>query len=145
MLTLFPDEKIVTQSSEGEVTLTTHRICYEYKEWGRSYNQSIILEHITSCENNNTTQVWMLIIGVLAFLGGIFAAGKDMDVFWALALIALVFGLLYWFTRRNVVIISSPSTKMLIKVLQMKKEDVLSFINKVEQTKHKRVLALNSR
>ncbi len=145
MLTLFPDEKIVTQSSEGEVTLTTHRISYEYKEWGRSYNQSIMLEHITSCENNNTTQVWLLIIGVLAFLSGIFAAGKDMDVFWSLALVALVFGLLYWITRRNVVIISSPSTKMQIKVMQMKKDDVLSFINKVEQTKHKRVLSLNTR
>lgn len=143
MLSLFPDEKIVTQSSEGEVTLTTHRICYEYKEWGRSYNQSIMLEHITSCENNNSTQIWILILGVLFIFGGIFSG--DNDVIMPFVALAVVCGLLYWFTRRNLVIVSSPSTKMQIKVVGMERTKVLDFINKIEQTKHQRISSLNNR
>jgi hypothetical protein len=147
MLTLFPDEQIVTQSSEGSVTLTTHRICYEYKDWGRSYNQNIMLEHITSCENHFNTQVWLLLLGGLCLVGGLIAGTNNNNTA-ALSggvLAALVCGLLYWLTRRNVVIIASPSTRMLIKVTGMKREQVLKFINNVEQAKHKRILTLNNR
>jgi hypothetical protein len=146
MLTLFPDEQIVTQSSEGAVTLTKHRICYEYKDWGRSYNQNIMLEHITSCENYYSTQVWLLILGGLCLVGGLIAgANNNTAALSGGTLAALVCGLLYWLTRRNLVIIASPSTKMLIKVTGMKREQILNFINNVEQTKHKRILALNNR
>ena len=109
MLTLFPEEQIVSQSSNNEVTLTTHRICSEYKEWGRSYNQSIMLEHITSCENINSTQVWLLFLGGLSLLGALLSG--DSDILALLISIAVVCGLIYWLTRKNLIIISSPSTK----------------------------------
>lgn len=56
MIKLFEGEKIVLQSEHRlvELTLTSHRICYEYSVWGNSYNQNIALEHITSCENKYT-------------------------------------------------------------------------------------------
>jgi hypothetical protein len=146
MLQLFPDEQIVLQSSEGSVTLTTHRICYEYKDWGRSYNQNIMLEHITSCENYESSQILFLILGGLCLVGGLIAASNNnAGAFGTATLIALAFGLFYWLTRRNFVVIASPSTKMQIKVLGMKRERVLDFINKVEQAKHKRVQSLNNR
>ncbi|MBX9785577.1 MAG: hypothetical protein K2X48_20025 [Chitinophagaceae bacterium] len=146
MLTLFPDEQIVPQSSEGAVTLTTHRICYEYKEWGRSYNQNIMLEHITSCENYYHTQVWLLIVGGLCLVGGLIAgANSNTEALSIGTLVALICGLLFWITRRNFVIIASPSTKMQIKVTGMQRERILNFINKVEQTKHQRILTINNR
>ena len=146
MLQLFPDEQLLTQSTDGGVTLTTHRIAYEYKEWGRSYNQSIMLEHITSCENAYNTQVWLLILGGLCFVGGLIAAtNSNTEAFGMATLIAIVCTAIYWLTRSNLVIIASPSTKMLIKVNGMKRDRVLEFINKVEQAKHKRVLTLNNR
>ena len=67
MLILFPDEQIITESSEGIVVLTTHRICYTNSSWGKSYNQSIMLEHITSCENFYSSQMWLLVISVFGF------------------------------------------------------------------------------
>jgi hypothetical protein len=145
MLNLFPDEQIVTQSSDGAVTLTTHRICYEYKDWGRSYNQNIMLEHITSCENYYNTQVWLLVLSGICFVGGLAGANSNTGALTGGVLAALIFGLLYWLTRKNLIIIASPSTKMLIKVTGMKRDQVLNFINNVEQTKHKRILALNNR
>jgi hypothetical protein len=146
MLDLFSDEEIVTTSSDNTVTLTTHRICKEEKDWGRSYNQSIMLEHITSCENSYSSQVWLLILGGICFVGGLFAASNNnTPAFGTATFFALVFGGLFWLTRRNFITIASPSTKMQIKVTGMKQEQVLSFINRVEQTKHKRLIALNSR
>ena len=146
MLQLFPDEQLLTQSTDGGVTLTTHRIAYEYKEWGRSYNQSIMLEHITSCENSYNTQVWLLILSGLCFVGGLIAAtNSNTEAFGMATIIAIICAVIYWLTRSNLVIIASPSTKMLIKVNGMKRDRVLEFINKVEQAKHKRILSLNNR
>jgi hypothetical protein len=146
MLDLFPDEQVVSTSSDNSVTLTTHRICKEEKDWGRAYNQSIMLEHITSCENAYNSQVWLLILAGLCFVGGLLAASNNnTSAFGTATLFAIVLAGLYWLTRSNFITIASPSTKMKLKVTGMKKEQVLAFINQVEQTKHKRLTSLNNR
>jgi len=145
MLQLFPDEQIVSESSDGSVTLTTHRICYEYKDFGRSYNQNIMLEHITSCENYANSQIFFLVLGGIAVVAGLIGAANDNpDILAPVLLAALIFGILYRLTKRSYIIIASPSTKMQIKVTGMKREKVLDFINTVEQTKHKRLISLST-
>lgn len=146
MITLFPDEKIITNSNANKVVLTTHRICYEYKEWGRSYNQSIMLEHITSCENYNTRKNWLLVLSILSGLISIYVLSEDnSDMFSFFFIIAIIALVLFWITRKNSIIIGSPSTKMILNVTGMKRENILSFINTIEQTKHKRQLTLNKK
>jgi hypothetical protein len=146
MLSLFPEEEIVTQSNEGSVTLTTHRLCYEYKDWGRAYNQNIMLEHITSCENYYSAQVWLLVLAILSLVISITAGFNEAGpVFSGAMLVALILGLIYWVSRRNFVVIASPSTKMTINMTGMKREKVLSFINTVEHTKNKRIVSLNNK
>ena len=151
MLSLFPEEHIITQSSEGAVTITTHRICYEYKEVGRSYNQSIMLEHITSCENRYITQVWLLVLGGLFIALGLMMGSTSNpynnhnSMISLFILLALICGALYLSSRRSFITIASPSTKMKINAAGMKKQQVLDFINKVELTKHKRISELNNR
>jgi len=146
MIQLFPDEQLLTQSSGGEVTLTTHRITYEYVEWGRSYNQSIMLEHITSCENKYNTQVWLIMLGALSLVTGlILSSDANRDAFTVSIFVALACSVIYWLTRSNLIIIASPSTRMYIKVNGMNRDTVLGFINKVEQAKHRRVMQLNNR
>lgn len=146
MLNLFPEEEIVTQSSEGSVTLTTHRLCYEYRDWGRAYNQNIMLEHITSCENYYSSQIWLLVLAVISFLISIGAGlSQQGPAFGTAVLAAAILGFLYWISRSNYVVIASPSTKMRINMARMKREKVLQFINNVEQTKNKRLISLNNR
>jgi hypothetical protein len=146
MLQLFSDEKLLTQSLDGGVTLTTHRIVYEYKDWRRSYNQSIMLEHITSCENAYKTQVWSLILSGLCFVVGLIeATNNHIEQFGSATLVAIAFAAFFWFTKSNLMIIASPSTKMIINVKGMKRDRVLEFLNNVEQAKHKRLLTLNNR
>jgi hypothetical protein len=146
MLALFSDEQIVTQSTDNTTTLTTHRLCYEHREWGRSYNQSIMLEHITSCENYASSQVIFIVISVAClFFGFLAGAGGNPSALIVMTVIALVVGAMYFITKASYITIASPSTKMKIKVNGMKSEQVMDFINKVEQTKHRRLLSLNGR
>jgi hypothetical protein len=137
MLTLFPDETIISKSTDGDVNLTTHRILYEYKEWGKSYNQSIMLEHITSCENLYTSHMWALSLGIICIVAGFITAAKIIGLAIGIILIAI-----YVNTKKNVIIISSPSTKMKIRVDGMKRELILDFINKIELAKNTRLLSV---
>jgi hypothetical protein len=146
MITLFPDEKIILKSDNNQVILTSHRICYEYKEWSRAYNQSIMLEHITSCENFSIKKSILLVIAAVCFVSGLLCvSNEDEELFGLLTLIAIVFVFLFWLTRKNYIVIGSPSTKMSINVKRMSRENVLSFINNVEQTKHMRLLSINAK
>lgn len=141
MLTLFPDEQLVSQSSDQSVTLTTHRICYESREWGKSYNQNVMLEHITSCENYFRNQYMLLVIAALCIV--ITILSNDATIKAPAVVAALLLAFFYWRSRSNMIIVSSPSTKIRINVTGMSRTKVLDFINKIEQTKHKRILALN--
>ena len=133
MLSLFEGEKIVTQSNDESVTLTTHRILYNNYSWGNSYNQNIGLEHITSCENRHISYVLLLVLAV-----GSIVAGFSNGEFVGAILASITFLLIFKFTKRNILIISSPSTKISI-VAKMNKEKVLEFIDLIEETKFRRI------
>ena len=144
MLSLFPDEKIVSQSSDNSVTLTSHRICYEYKSFSQSYNQSIMLEHITSCENYSSSSIVALILSCVALVLTVSAGyGRQSDLVILLFTLCVASAIYYWLSRKNFIVISSPSTRMMIRTKGMRSDLVLSFINKVEQTKHSRLVKLN--
>lgn len=146
MIDLFPDEKIVTTSDNDQVILTTHRICYEHKDWGKSYNQSIMLEHITSCENHSSNKYGLLIIAALSLFFAVFSLGNNTEEGALLGgAISVVCVFYYYISRRNFITIGSPSTKMNINVQGMKRDNVLAFINRIEQTKHTRLLSMNKK
>lgn len=133
MLSLFEGEKIVSQSNDKSVTLTTHRILYTNYYWGNSYNQNIALEHITSCENRHVSYVILLFLAVGSILLS-FSNGEFVGAILA----SIAFLLIFKFTKRNLIIISSPSTKITF-VAKMNKEKVLEFIDLIEATKFRRI------
>ena len=131
---LFEGEKIVTQSIDSliELTLTSHRICYEYSVWGTSHNKSILLEHITSCENKYTSQIGFIVLSVISLIVGI-SIGTPLGVqIGFLSFIA--FAIIYVLTRQNNIIISSPSTRIKVSVSGMEREKILEFIDLIEET-----------
>lgn len=133
MLTLFEGEKIVSQSNDESVTLTTHRILYKYSSWGNSYNQNVALEYITSFENKHISYSILMLITV----GSIFV-GVYNGEFISSILVSNTCLLIFRFTKRNILIISSPTTKISV-VAKMNKEKVLEFIDQIEETKFKRI------
>lgn len=143
MLTLFEGEKIASQSEHRlvELTLTTHRICYQYSVWGTSYNQNISLEHITSCENNYSSKISFILVSIISLIAGI---GIGTQVSAGIGfLLFILFALIYALTKQNNIIVGSPSTRMKIDVTGMKKEKILEFIDLIEATKFKRLECLS--
>ena len=145
MLTLFPGESVVTYSDGGVVTLTTHRICKQEKEWGRSYNQDIMLEHITSCEDRTSSNIILLILSFVAFFLAITSGLARSRDFTPAFITGLVLLLIYFFTKKKQIIIASPSTKMHINVSGMSATTIAGFVDKVQQTKNNRIVELNKR
>lgn len=144
MISLFAGEKIITESNDKSVTLTSHRICLERRSMSRSYNQNIMLEHVTSTEIFRTNFVYLLVIGCICFALGLHFGTQEMaEATMGAAGVGLVFIAAYIYTKSNVIVIGSPSTKMQIYATGMKREMIVSFINKIEHTKHERILNLH--
>ena len=141
---LFPEETIISTLKEETVTLTSHRICYENIRLGSSYNQSIMLEHITSCENYSVNKYWLLIMAGVVTIYGIMKQndGTENALKYSL-IIALILLVAFWITRHSLIVIGSPSTRMYVNVTGLNREDVLDFIDDIEQTKNKRLVSLN--
>lgn len=141
MTQLFSDEEIITQSSDGSVILTTHRICYEYKKRKRIYNQNIKLEDVISCKNHFSSQIVFLIFAGISLLGGIVGIlDNDIHILRTL-IVTSIFIVLYLMTRLRYIVITSTDEKMKIRVVGMKKQQITDFINKIELAKRKRLLS----
>ena len=137
---LFQGEKIVSQSIHSLVnlTLTTHRISYEYSVWGTSMNKSIPLEHITSCENKYTSQIGFIVISFISLIIG-FTIGTDASM--SISLLSFIaFAIIYALTRQNNIIIGSPSTRIRVSVSGMEREKILEFIDLIQETIHNKTV-----
>jgi hypothetical protein len=144
MLELFTDEVIVSQLSDKTVTLTSHRIVKQ----DSYHNQSVMLEHVTSCENKYTTKEWMIwaarILFTLCIIAGYYLGSRNPEFAVSLGGLSVILLIAYYFSRNNQIIIGSPSTKMFISVSGIKRENILHFINQIEKTKNNRIVNLNS-
>lgn len=142
MLTLFSDETIVAQPTKY-VTLTTHRIWNEKSSFSKTVQQSIMLEHITSCESRRTSYILLLLLAIALGAGAINMSTTHADEATApLALAGVLFVVLYFSIKRTKMIISSHSIKMHISLTGLKRDKVHDFVNTIEQTKQKRLDSL---
>ncbi len=131
-MNLFEGEKIVSQSIHSLVnlTLTTHRISYEYSVWGTSFIKSITLEHITSCENKYTFQIGFIALAIISLIIG-FSFGTEASMGIGF-LLFIAFSIIYAFTRQNNIIIGSPSTRIRVIVSGMEREKIVDFIDLIK-------------
>src|SRR5687768_9674527 len=74
---LFPNEELITQSDDKLVSLTTKRIRYNSRSWGKSHLISIHLEKISSIEIRYKSWIIILLIGVLLGLAALFVGFRD--------------------------------------------------------------------
>lgn len=143
MITLFPNEKVITESDGRVLTLTTHRICLEEKAGGRLNYQHIMLEHVTSTEVTGINYFYLL------WLAGIFVAASlylgmndasEQSVFsFAIAVFLVI---VFFVTRQYTIIIGCASTKIKVNATNMSKETISDFLNKVELAQNERIISL---
>jgi len=149
MLTTFAGEQIVSSSDNGYVTLTTHRISMESKEFGRSYYIAIFLEDISSIQMHYRSFMIALWVGLLAFAGGIYTLFTNTDndsdhMPTKVLLLAGIVSVAIWlFSKRRIVSIYPNGGKaMEFLANQMSHESMQSFLEQVQLTKAQRVYDL---
>ncbi|MEA5405479.1 hypothetical protein VB776_21245 [Arcicella sp. DC2W] len=137
---LFPNEKIVLESDNKSIILTTHRIFQQSDGLGSQETTSIMLEHISSCQTY--VQFNWILIGI-AICVGMFSLGSgsiELGIFLCGVLLAT-----FYLTKKSMILIKSPTATIKIDTGNMNTEAISKFVDKVEQTKYERVTNINTK
>lgn len=138
---LLPNEETLITSNEDKIVLTNNRIQMNDSVWGQSYKISIFLEDISSIEIKYKSNVLFLFLGVICILGGLYMGGQSgsEEMIGGLVLGAVLIAI-WWFSRKNIISISSNGGSSLNFLIQGMDEDTINdFIHNVSLAKQKRV------
>jgi len=144
---LFTDEMLIAESDNKQISLTSHRLRYQSTSGDKVNTTSFMLEKISSIQTTYQDAVLLLIIGILACLGGVAASSsrETQDFVGAGVVVGLVFIIIYAFSRKHTAVITAEcGTKISFEIKASKKEVMYEFINKIEQAKNERFLKAQS-
>lgn len=127
---LLPNEKNIMSSTDGALMLTNLRVKYETSNGGGSAYMAIPLAKVSCCAL--TTKKYPLLLVVAALAGvGFFASPTEQSRILA-AVVAVVFGIAYAFTKNGQIEIVSDSGKSIaVPTKGMKHDDVRKFAEAV--------------
>ncbi len=134
---LFIGESLLSQADNGEITLTTHRIWQKGAEGNKSYQTSIMLEHVTSCEVSEERNFKILGLGIALLF---FALAIQEPLLAGIGVLAFI---AYFLTKKSYICIKSPSATIQFDTSGLTTESIESIINKIEKAKHERLVKLN--
>src|SRR5688500_9053460 len=126
----FPDEKLLIESDNKVLVLTTHRIRYDSIGRGggwadRTELVSILLEEVTSCAITRTSYPMLL---WLALAGLLIAISLDDMTIVGIALTVLFAGG-FFMSQRQVLLISSAGNKIQVNTAGMSLQSVREFVD----------------
>lgn len=165
-MNLLHNEKIISISNGDKLTLTTHRVRFEYSSASlmaiiikalqgqgdepakRNRNFiSIFLEQITSIEYRYRSFRIFAILALLSVLGAIylFKENPDRNSGQAIAalLLALIFIILYYLTRKHIIQINTAKGTADFDLVVTHRDIVTQIIDQIDQAKNNRVLYLH--
>jgi hypothetical protein len=138
-----PGEILVMESNPKGLTLTTHRVRSHHEGGGQGDVVSIMLEEIASCAITRRSSPLFLIIAGIVAIGTLFVASSTRNPGEILLVgggLTLVSVFLYFVTRRQTIEIASAGATIRQSVASMKIEQVLEFVNCIEEAKNIRYL-----
>ena len=140
-----PGETLVMESDPKGLTLTTHRVRSHQEGGGQGDVVSIMLEEIASCAvTRRSIPIFLIVAGIVA-IGTLFLASDAWNPGGILLVgggLTLVFVFLYFVTRRQTIEIASAGATIRQSVVGMKMEQVLEFVNCIEESKNRRYLKI---
>lgn len=117
------NEKLITESVNNQLRLTTHRLRYHNEPTKNSNFTSIMIDKISSIElTYHKSSIWLLIIGILTLP----------------ILVGIILIFMFFTSKKHVVSITPDGGKPIIfETKGMKRDFLEDFINKVEDASMK--------
>jgi hypothetical protein len=137
---LLPGERKVSESSDGTVVLTSHRV---RSDQGTRQFVSIGLEEVASCSIGTHSHPILLVLAAVVWLGAFQFAGERMGTipFLIGGLIGALIVLLYVLSREQIIVIASAGASIRIRTRGMSRATCVQFVDDLERAK----LALQAR
>jgi len=132
---LFNSEQIITESGNGLITLTTHRLRYYAKSMQRAHLESIMLGNISSISLRYRSKPFYLALAIIGFAAAAWLMYNEGDDSFAIPAAASLFLLVLYFLSRKaaLAIASKGGATIYFHTTNMKRADQLQFINQIEQ------------
>jgi hypothetical protein len=139
----FPDEKVLVESDNQTLILTTHRLRYDAIGRGggwadRTELVSIMLEELSSCAITRTSYPLLLL---LALVGLVLAILVEDGTIVGFALTVLFAGGFFLSQRQVLLLTSSGGGRIQINTGSMSLQAVRDFVDEIEKAKNQRFLA----
>jgi hypothetical protein len=149
MLDLLHGEELFTENGFSSVMLTNKRIIASNKNSKHNFQcKSIVLQNITSCRIVATDNIWYLVFGLLIAVASLFYlffieySQPPAGVMGTIAGAFFVVG--YFFTRKKVVSVASPTCTIQIDTSDVPTDQVLYFVNLVQYAQLESISEQNS-
>jgi hypothetical protein len=132
------DERTLASFGKGAITLTTHRVRLEHESFGRSVLNSMMLDQVSACAVAEISYPLLLVVAALLLVGSI-AMSNGENNGWMVGLLGAVgFGVAYLLSRREVIVIGSPSAEIRLDMVGNSQGAAREFIEKLENAKDAR-------
>jgi hypothetical protein len=134
---ILPDETRLLSSDDDRLVLTTHRIRFEAKSATFRRVTSLLLEEVSACEIATTSKPWLFVLALLFVLVGLSDGTGRIDFSTPSFVIAVLCGVAYLATRRQVISVRSSGGSINVPTRGMGLEKAMDFIDQVELAKYR--------
>jgi hypothetical protein len=130
---LLPGERKVSESSDGAVVLTSHRVRLDQ---GGAF-VSISLEQVASCSIGTRSHPILLVLAAVVWLGSFQFAGERVGTIAFLlgVMVGALIVALYVMSRTQIIVIASPGESIQIRTRGMSRAACVQFIDDLERAK----------
>lgn len=145
-MNLIPEEKIILESDNKELILTSLRIIYR-QDLGRGEKRftSIMLEELNAAQFVYSRRIMWILFALLSIVFGIAGAANASPPAYPIILgivFAIIFIIIYKRARKAVIALCAGQVMIQIPAKRMSFEQIENFIAEIDNAKNKRYLLL---